>query len=46
MLGDFLKPIITFIENLDISSIASYYTFAVITCGENIGNTMEELKKY
>ncbi len=32
--GDFLKPIITFIENLDISSIASYYTFAVITCGE------------
>ncbi len=39
------KPIITFIENLDISSIAPYYTFAVITCGENIGNTMEELKK-
>lgn len=39
------KPVITFLQNIQISSFTPYYTFAVITCGENIGTTMNTLKK-
>lgn len=39
------KPVITFLQNIKISSIAPYYTFAIITCGDNIGTTMNTLKK-
>ena len=39
------KPVITFLKNIQISSFTPYYTFAVITCGENIGTSMNTLKK-
>ncbi len=39
------KPVATFLKNIEISSIAPYYTFAVITCGDSIGLTMDTLKK-
>jgi ferredoxin/flavodoxin len=39
------KPVITFLQNIQISSFTPYYTFAVITCGENIGTSMNTLKK-
>ncbi len=38
------KPVVTFIENLEISQIP-YYTFAVVTCGGTIGTTMNVLQK-
>ena len=38
------KPVIAFIKKLELSQ-TPYYTFAVVTCGENIGTTMHLLQK-
>lgn len=38
-------PVMTFLENMEISSITPYYTFAVVTCSKSIGKTMDILKK-
>jgi ferredoxin len=37
--------VLNFIESLDVENNPPGYTFAIATCGENIGNTMSTLRK-
>lgn len=40
------KMVLKFIERLKIDNYKNNYTFAVVTCGENIGNTIGILQKH
>lgn len=39
------KPVVTFLKKIQFSCPSSFYTFAIATCGENIGLTMNTFKK-
>ena len=39
------KMVLKFIENLKLDNYNNNYVFSVVTCGDNVGNTMKRIKK-